>query len=189
MPTVDDFIFGNGALHERFRFTTQVLAVLVACAPRSVSIAQIQKYIPRAARDIEQVCDGLREPMLVQPDTDMRGNWHLACDPSAVTLEDVFRFVISLYSGRTVKPGREADAADQLTLGVDLLVMQATMAVNQSVYKQLRQFSLDRLRVSASAKPPISKQAVRDALYDNEYDFEVNAWLVNSVFEQPKRRR
>jgi DNA-binding IscR family transcriptional regulator len=189
MPTVDDFIFGNGALHERFRFTTQVLTVLVASAPRSVSIAQMQKYIRRPARDIEKVCDGLRESMLVQPDAVTRGNWRLACEPSTVTLEDVFRFVISLYSGRAARSRPEPEASEQLTMGVDLLVMQATMAVNQSVYKQLRQFSLDRLRLSTTAKPPVSKQAIRDALYDNEYDFEVNAWLINGVFEERKRSR
>ena len=189
MPTVDDFIFGNGALHERFRFTTQVLAVLVVGAPRSISIAQIQQYIARPTRDIEKVCDGLHESMLVQPDAAIRGNWALACDPSSVTLEDVFRFVISLYSGRSLRLQPESEEGEQLKMGVDLLVMQATMAVNQSIYKQLRQFPLDRLRMSAMAKPPISKQAIREALYDNEYDFEVNPWLINGVFEEPKRRR
>jgi DNA-binding IscR family transcriptional regulator len=189
MPTVDDFIFGNGALHERFCFTTQVLAVLVTSAPRSISIAQIQQYIARPARDIEKVCDGLHESMLIEPDAVIRGNWSLACEPSSVTLEDVFRFVISLYSGRPLRARQESGEGEQLTMGVDLLVMQATMAVNQSVYKQLRQFPLDRLRMSATARPPISKQAIREALYDNEYDFEVNPWLINGVFEKTKRRR
>jgi DNA-binding IscR family transcriptional regulator len=189
MPTVDDYIFGNGALHERFRITTQALAVLVTCAPRSVSISQIQKYLRCSARDIEKLFDSLQEPMLVQADPDKRGSWRLACEPSLVTLEDVFRFVISSYTNRMPQLSQDAEPAEQLVLDVDLLVMQATMAVNQGVCRQLRQFSLDRLRISSAAKPPVSKQAIRDALYDNEYDFEVNAYLVNSVFDQRKRTR
>jgi hypothetical protein len=31
-----------------------------------------------------------------------------------------------------------------------LLVMQATMSINQSVFQHLRQFSLDRLKMSAA---------------------------------------
>lgn len=189
MPSIDDYIFGNGALHERFRVTTQALAVLVTCAPRSVSISQVQKYVQRSARDIEKLLDGLQEPMLAQPDPNKNGNWRLACEPSQVTLEDVFRFVISSYDNRTPRPREDAEPSEQLMMDVDLLVMQATMAVNQDVYRQLRQFSLDRLRMSSAAKPPVSKQAIRDALYDNEYDFEVNAYLVNSVFDQRKRTR
>jgi hypothetical protein len=37
----------------------------------------------------------------------------------------------------------------------DLLVMQAAMAINQSVFQHLRQFSLDRLKVSSAAAYPI----------------------------------
>jgi len=38
----DDYILGNGALHERFRLTTEILGALVSCAPRSLTIAQLQ---------------------------------------------------------------------------------------------------------------------------------------------------
>lgn len=189
MPIIDDYIFGNGALHERFRFVTQVLAALVACAPRSLSIAQLQKYTHRSARELDKLCETLRETLLVQPDEAVRGNWLLACEPSAVTLEDVFRLVIAPKGDRLARTPATPDPVEQLLLDVDLLVMQATMAINQSVFMQLRQFSLDRLRASSAAKPPVSKQAIRNALYDNEYDFEVNAWLIDSVFSEQKRQR
>lgn len=189
MPAVDDCIFGNGVLHERFRFATQVLAVMVASAPRSLGIAQLQKTTQRSVRELGKLCDGLQEAGLLKPDPATRGNWTLACPPSEVTLEDVYRFVIATQGTRTDIVDIPIDPVEQLLLDADLLVTQATMAVNQGVAKQLRQFSLDRLRASSAAKPPISKQAIREALYDNEYDFEVNAWLINSVFETHKRKQ
>ncbi|HYD81367.1 MAG TPA: Rrf2 family transcriptional regulator [Paucimonas sp.] len=189
MPAVDDYIFGNGAFHERFRLTTQVLAVLVASAPRPLGIAQLQKVTYRSARELSKLCEGLQEMGLLKSDTSARGGWCLACQPNEVTLEDVYRFVVSTQNSRQPPTDDEPEPIEQLLLDADLLVTQATMAINQGVAKQLRQFSLDRLRVSSAAKPPVSKQAIREALYDNEYDFEVNAWLVNSVFETHKRKQ
>jgi DNA-binding IscR family transcriptional regulator len=189
MPAVDDYIFGDGVLHERFRLTTQVLAVLVASAPRPLGIMQLQKTTQRSARELTKLCEGLREAGLLKPDPAVQGNWRLACPPSEVTLEDVYRFVVSGQGVRADAAHFVREPIEQLLLDADLLVTQATMAVNQGIARQLRQFSLDRLRASSAAKPPISKQAIRDALYDNEYDFEVNAWLVNSVFENHKRKQ
>jgi DNA-binding IscR family transcriptional regulator len=189
MPAVDDYIFGNGAIHERFRLATQVLAVLVASAPRSLGVAQIQKATQRSPRELARLCEGLHEAGLLKADPAVRGNWMLACAPSEVTLEDVFRFVSASQLPRPDTMLETGEPIEQLMLDADLLVIQATMAVNQGIARQLRQFSLDRLRASSAAKPPISRQAIREALYDNEYDFEVNAWLIDSVFEGQKRKQ
>jgi DNA-binding IscR family transcriptional regulator len=189
MPAVDDYIFGNGVLHERFRLTTQVLAVMVASAPRSLGVSQLQKTTQRPARELGKLCEGLQEAGLLKPDPAARGNWLLACQPSEVTLEDVYRFVITAHGAQPDPQDSSNEPIEQLLLDAELLVIQATMAVNQGIARQLRQFTLDRLRASSAAKPPVSKQAIRDALYDNEYDFEVNAWLINSVFETHKRKQ
>jgi len=188
MPAVDDFLFGNGALHERFRLTTQVLAMLVAGAPRSLALAQLQKSLQRSGREIVRICEGLADAGLVRPDPEQRNCWMLACQPSDVTLEDVFRMVMAGQSERPALPDPSTEPSERLLLDADLLVVQATMAVNQAIARQLRQFSLDRLRSSSAAKPPVSRQAIREALYDNEYDFEVNAWLVNTVFGDTRRK-
>lgn len=188
MPAVDDYIFGNGALHERFRLTAQVLALLVASAPRSIGVSQLQRSMHRSFRELTKLCEGLHEAGLLKEDSAVRGNWILACAPSEVTLEDVYRFVVSGQASRTEPTSVTSEPVEQLLLDTELLVTQATMAINQNIARQLRQFSLDRLRSSSAAKPPVCKQAIREALYDNEYDFEVNAWMVNSVFENHKRK-
>lgn len=173
MITVDDYILGNGVLHDRFCITTEILVALVSSAPRPLSMAQLQSYTGRPARELAKLCGALWRAMLTQPDTNARGSWVLACAPSTVTLEDVFRCVIA-DQPQIVKP----EPADRRHHDIDLLVMQATMAINQSVFKHLRQFSLDRLKISAAAKPPLRKQEERGVFYDNEHDFEVNPWLI-----------
>lgn len=176
MVTADDFILGNGQLHERFRITTEILGALVSSSPRPVSVAQLQTYTGRSAREISRLCGDLSRSMLTEPDKKTRGSWLLACAPSSVTLEDVFRCVIAnTEPPKIVMP--PAPDIDRTRRDVDLLVTQATMAINQSVFQHLRQFSLDRLKISAAAKPPQRRQ---DSVqkYDNKYDFEVNSWLI-----------
>jgi hypothetical protein len=179
MITVDDYILGNGALHDRFRLTTEILGALVSSAPRPVSIAQLESYTGRPAKELIKLCGSLWQAMLMRPEAKSRHVWTLNCEPSSVTLEDVFRCVIASQPGR----GKPADAStpantDRNHHDVDLLVMQATMAINQSVFKHLRQFSLDRLKISAAAKPPAAKQAMRTSSCDNVDNFEVNSWLI-----------
>ncbi len=181
MIAADDYILGNGALHERFRLTTEILGALVSCAPRSLTIAQLQTYTGVPAKDLAKLCGALWRAMLTKPDKEVRGSWTLACIPSAVTLEDVFRCVIAEQphnvkqaAASTAATAGKADDMDKRQHDIDLLVSQATMAINQSVFRQLRQFSLDRLKVSAAARPP----SRRLHKYDNVHDFEVNPWYI-----------
>jgi DNA-binding IscR family transcriptional regulator len=177
--TVDDYILGNGALHERFRLTTEILGALVSCAPRSLSMAQLESYTGQPTKELSKLCGMLWRAMLTKPDKDVRGSWTLACSPSAVTLEDVFRCVVANQPHNT-RPGSAAklEERDRRQHDIDLLVSQATMAINQSVFKQLRQFSLDRLKVSAAAKPPVRRRQGSGLKYDNVHDFEVNPWFI-----------
>lgn len=181
MFTVDDYILGNGALHDRFRITTEILGALVSSAPRPVSIAQLESYTGRPAKELVKLCGSLWRAMLMRPEPKSRHLWTLSCEPSSVTLEDVFRCVIAPPPGRakTVEAPPPVNA-DRNHHDVDLLVMQATMAINQSVFKHLRQFSLDRLKISSAAKPPTRHQYTRrGSSHDNVHDFEVNSWLID----------
>jgi DNA-binding IscR family transcriptional regulator len=175
---INDYILGNSKLHDRFRISTEILGALVSSAPRSLSMAQLQSYTGRSPKELTKLCGALWRAMLTKPDRKVRGNWLLACAPSAVTLEDVFRCIIAdqphIAKPVVVKP----EDADRRHHDVDLLVMQATMAISQSVFKHLRQFSLDRLKVSAAAKPSLRKRDQREVHYDNVYDFEVNFSLI-----------
>ncbi|WP_151631744.1 hypothetical protein [Noviherbaspirillum aerium] len=167
MTTVEDYILGNGALHDRFFATTEILAKLVSSAPRSVSITQLEEETGRPARELAKLCAGLVRSSLLMPDPRAPERWMLTCDASMVTLEDVFRCVLAEQQTRKA-PGKAG--ADRTPNDVDLLVMQAMIAINQSVFKHLRQFSLDRLKISAAGMFPAPRRTSRPAFTGSSFD-------------------
>lgn len=163
---VNNYILGSAAVHERFRTMTDILGKLVSCAPQPVSITQLEYHTGRPAAELLKLCRSLWRATLLLPHDTMPATWQLACAPSALTLEDVFRCVISapLPRARQDSPPEEADRAHQQ---LDLLLMQATMSINQSISKHLRQFSLDRLHVGAGDMLPFTSYSMRGARSEN----------------------
>lgn len=159
---VNNYILGNAAVHERFRTMTDILGKLVSSAPQPVSIAQLEQHTGRPAAELLKLCRSLwRASLLLQHDT-MPDTWQLACAPNAVTLEDVFRCVIADPAARA-KQDSKSDEEDRAHQQLDLLLMQATMSINQSISKHLRQFSLDRLHICPSGMLPFTAYSMRSA--------------------------
>jgi DNA-binding IscR family transcriptional regulator len=167
MVTVEDCILGNGALHDRFFATTEILAKLVSSAPRSVSIATLEEETGRPAKELTKLCNGLARASLLRQDPLVPHKWLLTCDPCLVTLEDVFRCVLAEQHSRSRS---SKTAAGRTPNDVDLLVMQAMIAINQSVFKHLRQFSLDRLKISGAGMFPEPRRPLRSASLDDDFD-------------------
>jgi len=153
MSTLDQYLLGDRALYARVCLVTEVLGKFVSSAPRAVGLAQLEKQTGKPARELLKLCTLLcSDGLLLQHQP---RQWTLACEASSVTLEDAFRCVFTEQAARA-RPGRPkaeanaanaANAADMPRRDVDLLVMQATMGIQQGVFKHLRQFSLDRLKV------------------------------------------
>jgi DNA-binding IscR family transcriptional regulator len=167
----DDCILGNGALHDRFRLATEILGALVSNAPRPLSMAQLEDHTGRPAKELVKLCGSLWGALLMRPDASIRDGWVLAGPPNAITLEDIFRCVLESQPGRSKVIAAKPDNPDRTHHDVDLLVMQATMAINQSVFQHLRQFSLDRLKASASSMSAFSRHVQRRSRYDAIPDF------------------
>jgi DNA-binding IscR family transcriptional regulator len=142
MVPADNFILGNGALHDRFRLATEILAAAASHAPRALTQADFERHTGRDEKDVTKVCGQLERAGLLCADGD--AGWKLAYPPNTITLEDVFRCVLDGQSSRSkaVRVG----SAESKSHDVELLMMQATMEINQSVFKLLRRFSLDRLK-------------------------------------------
>lgn len=170
MVTVEDCILGNSALHDRFFATTEILAKLVSSAPRAVGITQLEEATGRTEKELTKLCMALGRAGLLRQDTQAPGKWTLTCDPSLVTLEDVFRCVTSEQQTRS----RKSAAADRTPNDVDLLVMQAMIAINQSVFKHLRQFSLDRLKISAAGMFPTSRRPLSDPRLEDDFGLSIS---------------
>lgn len=57
---------------------------------------------------------------------------------------------------------------------VDLVVMQAMIAINQNVFKHLRQFSLDRLKISSAGMFPAPGRTLGDACLNDAFDLAIS---------------
>lgn len=176
MGTVGDCILGSSVLHDRFFAITEILAKLVSSAPRAVSIAQLEDATGRNARELAKLCSGLARAGLIRTDPQAAGKWQLTCDASAVTLEDVYRCALAVQPRSRTAPRSVARPADagHASGDVNLLVTQAMIAINQSVFKHLRQFSLDRLKISAAGMLPARSRPLGDACLDDAFDLAIS---------------
>ncbi len=172
MVTVEDCILGNSALHDRFFATTEILAKLVSSSPRAVSMTQLEDATGRPARELARLCNNLARANLLRHDPAAPDKWLLTCHPGMVTLEDVFRCVLSAQPARS-KTAVKSGVQERSSSDVDLLVMQAMIAINQSVFKHLRQFSLDRLKISATGMFPPRRNPLREACLDDSFDLAI----------------
>lgn len=141
MPMSEDFLFADFLMDQKFRVITEILEMFVNNPSQDLSTAYLVEYTGHSAREVTQICKKLQLAGLVQPTGKSSKVWMLVCDPSTITLEDVYR-------GMIAKPqaAPEANPEAERSRSVDLLIMQATMEVNQSIFKHLRQFSLGRPR-------------------------------------------
>lgn len=162
MSSVDHDLFGNSALYLPFRLITEVLGRFVSCAPRTLTLAQLEQQTARSARELTKLCGVLCSEQLLQPDPGQRHSWRLACAPGQLTLEDAFRCALAVQAARA-RPhlARQPEVReDGRQREVDLMMTQAAIDINQSVLQHLRRFSLDRLK----AVPPSRSDAI-DRLY------------------------
>ena len=150
MPASDDFLFADFLMDQKFRFTTEILEMFVSSPSQNLSTAMIAEQTGRSTREVTQICKKLQLTGLVQPAGNSSKAWKLLGDPSSITLEDVYRGMIA----QPKSAPEEANPEGERSRSVDLLIMQATMEVNQSIFKHLRQFSLGRPKNSyfASAR-------------------------------------
>lgn len=162
MNAADEYLLGDSALYGRLCLITELLGQFVASAPRAVSLAQLEQRTGRPARELVRLCSILcREQVLqvMRPDAGQPQSWTLACETSQLTLEDAFRCAVAEQASRArsarqkaarAARGSGAEQQDAVHPEIGMLVMQATMGINQSVFQHLRQFSLDRLKVTAA---------------------------------------
>lgn len=182
MLTAEDYILGGSMLHDRLCAMAEIMAKLVSSAPRAVGMAQLEQVTGRPAKELAKLCDSLWRADLLLADPHGDESWRLACAPSAVTLEDIFRCIVAEQQAGA-KPAAKPRQPEQPQSDVELLVMQAMIAVNQSVLKHLRQFSLDRLKVSATGMFPDARRKIGEVRPDHaaEMDGAIAACGTNFV--------
>ena len=152
MQSLDAYILGNSTLHTQLAVATRILALLAASAPQCVTLATLHSATRRSALELRKICKGFNHAGFVTTPKAMHDAWTLHCDLATVTLEDVY---LALLAGaghgkKTATTDAAAEASPQQN-NLDLILMQAAMTINQSLFKLLRQFTLDRLQIGATA--------------------------------------
>ncbi len=154
MQSLDGYILGNSTLHTQLAVATNILALLAASAPQCVTLETLQSATRRSAIELRKICKGFHHAGFATTPKDMHDAWMLHCDLGAVTLEDVYLALLA-GPGRSKKSAAgSTDAAAEASPqqnNLDLILMQAAMTINQSLFKLLRQFRLDRLQIASTA--------------------------------------
>ncbi|HYC43055.1 MAG TPA: Rrf2 family transcriptional regulator [Noviherbaspirillum sp.] len=152
-PGIPEFIFGDQELHARFSMAIELLARIVIANPRAVTTAALAESLGQSARSVRTLLGNLLQSGLLSQDEKTRDAWYCASPLGTITLADVFRSVAgAAEESRRKKAEPVADetrsAAQQ---SVDLLLMQATMSINQVVMQHLQAFDLGRLKAVRSS--------------------------------------
>jgi DNA-binding IscR family transcriptional regulator len=160
-PAVGEFLFGDPALHGRFAMAIELLARVMTARPHFLTTAELADALSQPPRAVRSLLVGLHRSGLLLKDGKTRDAWSCPSTPGTVTLADVFRSVSDAgadsvrkaranTNGRTEPEAQEPRSSAQQ--GVDLLLMQATMAINQVVFQHLQSFDLGRLQAVGQAR-------------------------------------
>jgi DNA-binding IscR family transcriptional regulator len=149
---IGEFVFGDQSLHVRFSTAIALLAAIVMAYPRPMSTATLAESLGESTRTIRALLACLQRSGLIFQDDKTRDAWKCPATPGEVTLADVFRSVASEWTPprRKKAEGVSEEPKSTAQLGVDLLLMQATMAINQVVLQHLQSFDLGRLKAVGS---------------------------------------
>lgn len=151
---IHEFIFGDQQLHARFSLAIELLARIVVGSQRTVTTTALAEAVGQSPRTVRVVLTGLHQSGLLSHDAIDKDAWSCSSALGSITLADIFCSVAATpdASRRKKSDGLHADesrnAAQQ---GVELLLMQATMAINQTVLQHLQAFDLGRLKAVGSS--------------------------------------
>lgn len=144
---IPEFIFGDQLLHARFATAIELIANTVLAYPRSITSARLAEVLGRPVRTLTPILRGLHQAGLIEKSDSSPDAWYCGTSLGRITLADVF---CSVAEVPCAAPRRGSDADCDTRSGaqqsVDLLLMQATMAINQVVFQRLQGFDLERLR-------------------------------------------
>lgn len=158
MPAYEDYIFCNHQVHAQFSAIAEILGMIVAVAPRPISVIQMRRETNRSVLELRQICMDLADVRLLVRYNGRHDQWLLNKDAKDVTLDDVYACLLQsqarLLSSKSASPEPAREAAPEpgrFQGAIDALIMQATMGVNQSARSHLRSFFLDRVKMSVAA--------------------------------------
>jgi DNA-binding IscR family transcriptional regulator len=169
----DEFILGNATLHLQLSTALAVMTQLICNASRPPTAQQLSESMGVSLRYLRKLLRTLATGGLLKPHEKNADTWVCTQPPHTVSLADIYHCLTSEKDESTA-PFIDAAQPDATTSTAELLMMQATMAINQIVLQHLQRFDLGRLKVAESAMlftASLREKALtcnRDASVDDE---------------------
>ena len=174
MISVERNTASSPTLFERFFIAAEIVAELLSNVPHAVYLEHLEGITGRSANELMALCRDLEYAGLLRRDPFMCDKFTLACDPDTVTLEDVFRCLLPEQNTGATPP--DAANAGRAPNEVHLLIMQAMIAINQSVFTHLREYSLHRHKISAAGMAPLNRRCRHNFDLDNVFEFASSSY-------------
>jgi DNA-binding IscR family transcriptional regulator len=161
----EEFIFGNASLHFQLSSALAVMTQIICNASLLPSAQQLSESMEMSARYLRKLLRTLSAGGLLEPHDTRHDTWVCPRAPHTISLADIYHCLMN-EKEQQVSPFIAATQADATTSSADLLMMQATMAINQIVLQHLQRFDLGRLKIAESAM--LFTQSLRDRARDRQ---------------------
>jgi DNA-binding IscR family transcriptional regulator len=146
----DEYLLGNSSLHLQLSTALAVMTHLICNVSRPPNAQQMSESMELSSRHLRKLMRTLSAGGLLQPHASRVDTWICPHPPHTISLADIYQCLTRADDdgGAPFIPPPQVDAAGS---SADLLMMQATMAINQTVMQQLQRFDLGRLKAAESA--------------------------------------
>lgn len=142
----EQFMFGNASQHVQLSTALAVMTQLIVNASQPPTAQALSESLDLSVRHLRKLLRTLAGGGLIEAHGTLNDTWICTRPPHTISLADIYQCVMS---------SRDEAASPFITSpqvsASDLLMMQATMSINQVVLQNLQQFDLGRLKVAESA--------------------------------------
>ena len=146
----EEFILGNATLHAQLSTALSVMTQLVCNASRPPTAQQLSETMDVSLRFLRKLLRSLSAGGLLAPHEKNPDTWTCTRPPHCISLADIYHCLVK-EKEEDRPPFIAPSQTDASTTSAELLMMQATMAINQVVLQHLQRFDLGRLKAAESA--------------------------------------
>lgn len=150
MSKNDEFILGNAYLHLQLSTALEVMTQIICNASHPPSAAQLAESFDVSVRYLRKLLRALTAGGLLRAHEKYQDCWVCTRAPHMISLADIYHCLSTSHEEGSA-PFIAPPQADAATSSADLLMMQATVSINQIVLQHLQRFDLGRLKVAESA--------------------------------------
>lgn len=144
-----EYMLGNPELHLQLATALSVMTQLICNASNPPSAQQLSETLEVSVRHLRKLMRTLAKNDLLKPHDRNPDTWVCTRPPHTISLADIYHGLSE--KEEESKPYVAPPQADASVAASELLMMQATMSINQVVLQQLQQFDLGRLKIAESA--------------------------------------